>query len=72
MRIIKRSDNKVVDQLNQAPSKISMLSLLICSDAYIDALVKFLRASHVPQEIPYQVLAPLFEDPKTNFKIPQK
>lgn len=51
MRIIKKSDYKVVDQVNQTPSKISMLSLLICSEAHRGALVKFLRTTHVPQEI---------------------
>lgn len=29
LRILKRSDYKVVDQLNQTPSKISILSLLL-------------------------------------------
>lgn len=51
LRIIKKSDYRVVDQLNQTPSKISMLSLLMCSEAHRDALVKFLRTAHVPQEI---------------------
>ncbi|XP_050919544.1 uncharacterized protein LOC127137099 [Lathyrus oleraceus] len=53
LRIIKKSDYRVVDQLNQTPSKISMLSLLMCSEAHRDALVKFLRTSHVPQEISF-------------------
>ncbi|XP_050875021.1 uncharacterized protein LOC127078622 [Lathyrus oleraceus] len=51
LRIIKKSDYRVVDQLNQTPSKISMLSLLMCSEAHREALVKFLRTAHVPQEI---------------------
>ncbi|XP_050914741.1 uncharacterized protein LOC127129632 [Lathyrus oleraceus] len=51
LRIIKKSGYRVVDQLNQTPSKISMLSLLMCSEAHRDALVKFLRTSHVPQAI---------------------
>ncbi|XP_050919089.1 uncharacterized protein LOC127136591 [Lathyrus oleraceus] len=51
LRIIKKSDYLVVDQLNQTPSKISMLSLLMCSEADKDALVKFLRTAHVPQDI---------------------
>lgn len=51
LRIIKKSDYKVVDQINQTPSKISMLSLLMCSEAHIYALVNFLRAAHVSQEI---------------------
>ncbi|XP_050915175.1 uncharacterized protein LOC127130153 [Lathyrus oleraceus] len=36
--IIKKSDYRVVDQLNQTSSKISMLSLLMCSEAHRDAL----------------------------------
>ncbi|XP_050877554.1 uncharacterized protein LOC127081325 [Lathyrus oleraceus] len=51
LRIIKKSDYRVVDQLNQTPLKISMLSLLMYSEAHRDALVKFLRTSYVPQEI---------------------
>lgn len=41
----------MVDQLNQTPSKISILSLLLCSEAHRDALIKFLSAAHVPQKI---------------------
>ena len=33
VKIIKRSDFKIVEQLGQIPSKISMLSLLLCADA---------------------------------------
>ncbi|XP_050920473.1 uncharacterized protein LOC127138115 [Lathyrus oleraceus] len=51
LRIIKKSDYRVVNQLNQTPSKISMLSLLMCSEAHRDALAKKIRTSHVPQEI---------------------
>ncbi|XP_050877043.1 uncharacterized protein LOC127080791 [Lathyrus oleraceus] len=51
LRIIKKSYYRVVDQLNHTPSKISMLSLLMCSEAHRDALVKNLRTTHVPQEI---------------------
>ncbi|XP_050891446.1 uncharacterized protein LOC127096960 [Lathyrus oleraceus] len=51
LRIIKKRDYRVVDQLNQTPSKISTLSLLMCSEAHRDALVKNLRITHVPQEI---------------------
>ena len=31
LKIIKKSDYNVVEQLGQTPSKISMLSLLLCS-----------------------------------------
>jgi hypothetical protein len=51
LRIIRKSDYKVVDQLNQTPSKISMLSLLISSEAHRTALLKLLKAAHVSQDI---------------------
>lgn len=48
LRLIKKSDYKMVDQLNQTPSKISMLTLLMSLEAHREALVKFLRVTHVP------------------------
>lgn len=51
LRIIKRSDYRVVEQLSQTPTKILMLSLLMCSEAHRDTLVKFLKMAHVPQDI---------------------
>jgi hypothetical protein len=51
LRIIRKSDYKVVDQLNQTPSKISMLSLLMSSEAHRSALLKLLNAAHVNQDI---------------------
>ena len=50
LRIIKKSDYDVVEQLGQTPSKISMLALLLCSEAHAKALVKFLKTTHVSQE----------------------
>ena len=50
LKIIKKSDFKIVEQLGKTPSKISMLSLLLCSDAHAQALIKFLKKAHVPQE----------------------
>ena len=34
LKIIRKSDYKIVEQLGQTPSKISMLSLLLCSEAH--------------------------------------
>lgn len=51
LRIIKKSDYKVVDQLNQTPSKISMLSLLLSSEAYRDSLMKVLSIAHIMKDI---------------------
>ena len=41
LKIIKKSDYNVVEQLGQTPSKISMLSLLLCSEAHEKALISF-------------------------------
>lgn len=38
-KLIKRSDYKVVDQLYQTPSKISILSLLLNLEAHRKALI---------------------------------
>ncbi|KAI5446180.1 hypothetical protein KIW84_014147 [Lathyrus oleraceus] len=51
LRIIKKSDYKVVDQLNQTPSKISMLSLLLSSEAHRNSLMRILIASHITKDI---------------------
>lgn len=42
---------KWLNNSTKIPSKISMLSLLMCSEARCDAFVKFMKAAHVPQEI---------------------
>lgn len=39
LKLIKRSDYKVVDKLHQPPSKISILSLLLNSEAHKRALL---------------------------------
>lgn len=51
LRIIRKSDYKMVDQLSQTPSKISILSLLLCSETHKNALVKLLSFTFVPQDI---------------------
>ena len=50
LKIIKKSDYNVVEQLGKIPSKISMLALLLCFEAHAKALVKFHKTAHVPQE----------------------
>ncbi|XP_058725635.1 uncharacterized protein LOC131596918 [Vicia villosa] len=49
--LIKKSDYKVVDQLHQTPSRISLLSLLIHSEKHRDTLMKILSAAHVTKDI---------------------
>ncbi|XP_050920283.1 uncharacterized protein LOC127137919 [Lathyrus oleraceus] len=51
LKLIKKSDFKIVDQLNQTPSKISILSLLLSSEAHRKALLKVLNVAHVMQDI---------------------
>jgi len=51
LKIIKRSEYKIVDQLNQTPSKISKLSLLLNSEAHRKALMKVLNQVHVSQDV---------------------
>lgn len=51
LKIIRKSDYKIVDQLGQTPSKISILSLLLCSEVHRNALMKLLNTAYVPHEI---------------------
>jgi hypothetical protein len=51
LRIIKKSEYKLVDHLQQTPSKISILSLLLSSEGHREALLKILKRAYVPQEI---------------------
>lgn len=51
IKLIKKSDYKIVDQLGQTPSKISILSLLLSSEAHCKALLKVLNTAHVMQDI---------------------
>ncbi|XP_050890746.1 uncharacterized protein LOC127096182 [Lathyrus oleraceus] len=55
LKLIKKSDFKIIDQfeilLNETPSKISILSLLLSSEAHRKALLKVLNIAHVMQDI---------------------
>ncbi|XP_050897782.1 uncharacterized protein LOC127104649 [Lathyrus oleraceus] len=51
LRIIKKFEYTLIDHLQQTPSKISILSLLLSSEGYRDALLKILKRAYVPQEI---------------------
>ena len=51
LKIIKRSNYNVVDQLHQTPTKIFILSLLINSEARRDSLMKVLSSAHGAEEI---------------------
>lgn len=51
LKLIKRSDFMIVDQLGQTPSKISILSLLLSSEAHRKDLLKVLNMARVMQDI---------------------
>jgi hypothetical protein len=51
LRLIKRSEYKVVDQLLQTPSKISVLSLLMNSEPHREALQKVLDVAYVDHDV---------------------
>lgn len=53
LKIIKKSDYNVGDQLNQTPSKISIISLLMSSKAHRTALLKFLNEAYVVEDISF-------------------
>jgi len=51
LRFIKHSEYSIVDQLNKQPAKISVLSLLLNSEAHRNALLKVLNEAYVPHDI---------------------
>lgn len=51
MKIIKKSEYRVVDRLNNSPSKISILSLLSSSEAHRKSLMKVMGYAHVTKDI---------------------
>jgi len=51
LKLIKRSEYNVVDQLLQTPSKISIMSLLLNSDAHREALMKVLSQAYVDHDV---------------------
>ncbi|XP_050889212.1 uncharacterized protein LOC127094416 [Lathyrus oleraceus] len=51
LRLIRKSDYKVIDHLSQTPSKISILSLLLCSEAYKNSLMKLSNSVFMLQNI---------------------
>ncbi|XP_039688638.1 uncharacterized protein [Medicago truncatula] len=51
LKLIKKSDYKIVDHLLQTPSKITIMSLLTSSDAHRDALMKVLNQVYVDHDV---------------------
>ena len=52
LKIIKMSDYRIVDQLLQTPSKISILALLMNSSAYRESLMRVLDQTFVESNMP--------------------
>ena len=52
LQLLKRSEYSVVEQLHRAPAKISILSLILHSEAHRNALLKVLNESYVPDSVP--------------------
>ena len=51
LRLIKKSEFNVVEQLLQTPSKVSVLSLLMNSEAHREALQKVLEKAYVENDV---------------------
>ena len=51
LKYIKNNEFDIVNQLHKIPAKISLLSLILYSEAHRDILLKILTESHVPKEI---------------------
>jgi hypothetical protein len=51
LKLIKRSEYKVIDQLMQTPSNISILSLLLNSEVHREALMKVLDQAFVDHDV---------------------
>ncbi|KAI5401189.1 hypothetical protein KIW84_065874 [Lathyrus oleraceus] len=61
LRIIKKSEYSVVDQLLQTPSKISVLSLLLNSEPHREALQKVLDVAYVDHDRPQPGITHFYE-----------
>jgi hypothetical protein len=59
LKLIKRSEYKVIDQLMQTPSKISILSLLLNSEVHREALMKVLDQAFVDHDV--TIVTPRFQ-----------
>lgn len=51
LKIIRKSEYQVVEQLNRLPAQISILGLLMASESHRSALLKVLHSAHVPTDI---------------------
>ena len=52
LRMLKKSEYKVIKQLDKMPAQISVLNLLLTSELHREALLKVLTEAQVPKNIP--------------------
>ncbi|XP_027155289.1 uncharacterized protein LOC113755486 [Coffea eugenioides] len=52
LRMLKKNEYKVIEQLDKKPAQISMLNLLLTSELHREALLKVLTEAQVPKNIP--------------------
>ncbi|RDX60418.1 hypothetical protein CR513_61438, partial [Mucuna pruriens] len=51
LKIIRRSEHQLLDQMNKTPARISLLSLLLNSEAHRNLLLKVLQEAHMAHDI---------------------
>ncbi|XP_027150237.1 uncharacterized protein LOC113750467 [Coffea eugenioides] len=57
LKMLKRSEYKIVEQLDRMPSQISFLNLLLTSQLHKEALLKILNETQIPKDIPVDKLS---------------
>lgn len=56
LKLIKYSEYYIVDQLKETSSRISLISLILNSETYQNALQKVLNEAYIPQDIMYKTM----------------
>ncbi|KAJ6974614.1 hypothetical protein NC653_030665 [Populus alba x Populus x berolinensis] len=56
LKLIKHSEYCIVDQLKKTPARISLMSLILSSEPYRNALQKVLNEAYVPQDIEHKTM----------------
>lgn len=57
LRLMKRSEYKVIEQLDNASTQIFLLNLLLTSELHRKALLKVLNEAQIPKNIPVDKLS---------------
>ena len=61
LKLMKHSEYNIVDQLKKTPAKICIISLILSSELYHNALQKVLNKAYVPQDIEQKTIEHLVE-----------